>query len=33
MNDKKSKVNIGLIILLIFAIIFICVMAGYIYII
>ena len=32
MNDKKSKVNIGLIILLIFAIIFICVMAGYIYI-
>ena len=32
MKDKKSKVNIGLIILLIFAIIFICVMAGYIYI-
>ena len=32
MNDKKSKVNIVLIILLIFAIIFICGMAGYIYI-
>lgn len=31
MNDKKSKVNIVLIILLIFAIIFICGMAGYIY--